>query len=119
MRKRQMRKREMRAAQAVILGACLQFTVSFGSRYAVNVCIVQRNKPIDMHTETAAPDLALTLVEIIELKWLLAGEGVRVHVERLQNDPAYAERALRQALDSSHPLLRATATRLKARLGLT
>ena len=34
------------------------------------------------------------LVEIIELKWLLAGEGIHIHVERLQNDPAYACRAL-------------------------
>jgi hypothetical protein len=112
----------MRAAQGAILGECLQFAVSLDSSSAVNVCTVQPNKPIDMSTETVAPglapDAALTLVEIIELKWLLAGEGVRLHVERLQNDPAYAERALQQALDSSHPLLRATATRLKARLGL-
>lgn len=59
---------------------------------------------------------ALTLVEIIELKWLLAGEGVRIHVERLQSDPGYAAQALQQAADSAHPTLRAIAGRLRERL---
>ena len=29
------------------------------------------------------------LIEIVELKWLLRGHGVHVHVERLQSDPEY------------------------------
>jgi hypothetical protein len=62
--------------------------------------------------------LALTLLEIIELKWLLAGQGVRVHVERLQQDPQYAAATLKAAADSPQPILRATAKRLSARLGL-
>ena len=37
------------------------------------------------------------LVEIIELKWLLAGEGFHVHVERLQTDRDYARQALHRA----------------------
>ena len=56
------------------------------------------------------------LVEIIELKWLLAGEGIHIHVERLQNDPAYACRALDTAAASANPALRATALRLRIRL---
>jgi len=64
------------------------------------------------------PLSALTLVEIIELKWLLAAEGIRVHVERLQEDAAYARRALDQAAASRNAGLRATAQRLRLRLGL-
>lgn len=59
---------------------------------------------------------ALPLVEIIELKWLLAGEGIHIHVERLQRDAAYALRALDQAAASASPTLRATALRLRGRL---
>jgi hypothetical protein len=83
---------------------------------------VQPNKPTDMQTDALAPDLlqeqVLNLVEIIELKWLLAGEGIRLHVERLQNDRDYAERALQQAMACNHPVVVATAVRLKRRLGL-
>ena len=66
----------------------------------------------------AAPSDACTLqlVESIELKWLLAGEGVRIHVERLQKDPAYALRVLDEAAASASPALRAAALRLRARL---
>lgn len=56
------------------------------------------------------------LVDIIELKWLLAGEGIHIHVERLQTDPAYALRALNEAAGSASPTLRATALRLRNRL---
>lgn len=56
------------------------------------------------------------LVEIIELKWLLAGEGIHIHVERLQADSAYASRALNEAAASASPTLRATALRLRNRL---
>lgn len=59
---------------------------------------------------------ALPLVEIIELKWLLAGEGIHIHVERLQKDGAYALRALDQAAASASPTLRAAALRLRGRL---
>jgi hypothetical protein len=65
-----------------------------------------------------SPALALGLVEIIELKWLMVAEGVRVHVERLQTDAAYADHMLRLAAASQHATLRATALRLRKRLGL-
>lgn len=61
---------------------------------------------------------ALLLVEIIELKWLLAGHGIRLHVERLQTDPEYARRLLAQALVTPNAALRAAAERLRCDLGL-
>jgi hypothetical protein len=56
------------------------------------------------------------LVEIIDLKWLLAGIGVHLHVERMLADPAYARRALDHAAASDSPALRTVAARLRSRL---
>lgn len=61
---------------------------------------------------------ALLLVEIIELKWLLAGHGIRLHVEHLQSDREYARRVLAQAMSTPNPALRAAAERLRLGLGL-
>jgi hypothetical protein len=58
------------------------------------------------------------LVAIIELKWLLAGEGVYLHVERLMSDPDYARRALERAQISDNSTLRAAAERVRCNLGL-
>lgn len=58
------------------------------------------------------------LVEIIELKWLLAGHGIRLHVERLQSDREYARRVLGQALTTPNAALRTAAERLRLSLGL-
>lgn len=58
------------------------------------------------------------LVEIIELKWLLAGHGVRLHVERLQNDTEYARRTLDDAAATPNPALRQAAARLRGCMGL-
>ena len=55
----------------------------------------------------------MTLVEIVDLKWLLAGEGLYLHVEKLQNDPEYARRVLDAAQKSSNEALRAAAARLR------
>jgi hypothetical protein len=69
------------------------------------------------HPASAATDVpALPLVEIILLKWLLAGEGIRLHVEQLQSDPGYALRALDEAAACASPALRAAALRLRNRL---
>jgi hypothetical protein len=54
----------------------------------------------------------LPLVQVIELKWLLAGEGIHVHVGRLQHDAVYARLALEQAAASANPTVRAMARRL-------
>lgn len=58
------------------------------------------------------------LVEIIELKWLLAGHGIHVHVERLQTDPEYARHMLDSADATPSSVLRSAATRLRGCLGL-
>ena len=59
----------------------------------------------------------LDLVDIIDLKWLMAREGHHVHVERLQADPEYARECLGKAAGSTHDAVRAAALRLWARCG--
>ena len=58
------------------------------------------------------------LVEIVDLKWLLAGEGLHLHVERLQQDSEYARRMLDAAAASRNAALRAVAERVRRQLGL-
>ena len=69
-----------------------------------------------MNACVPAEAFAAPLVDVIELKWLLAGEGVRLHVERMLSDDAYAARALARALESTSPVLRAAAERMRCRL---
>ena len=52
------------------------------------------------------------LIEIIDFKWLMAGDGHRVHDERLQLDREYAGLCLAQGAVSHIPALRACAQRL-------
>ena len=59
---------------------------------------------------------ALNLVEIIDFKWLMAGDGCRVHVERLQSDRDYACACLTRGAASPIPALRDCAARLAALL---
>lgn len=54
----------------------------------------------------------LQLVDIIDLKWLMARDGVHVHVERLQRDPVYAGEILALAKGSANEALRAAGQRL-------
>jgi hypothetical protein len=61
---------------------------------------------------------SLRLVDIIDLKWLLAGQGIHLHVERLQTDAAYARQLLGNASVSPNEALRAAAARLRGDLGL-
>jgi hypothetical protein len=67
------------------------------------------------HHTTSAADSSL-LLDIVELKWLYAAHGVRVHVERLQRDPEYARQLLDAATDTSNAALRQVAARLRIRL---
>jgi predicted DNA-binding protein (UPF0251 family) len=59
---------------------------------------------------------ALRLVDIVELKWMLAGEGLHVHVEKLQSDPGYARECLLAAERSGNQIVRQVATKLRARM---
>lgn len=56
------------------------------------------------------------MVDIVELKWMLAGEGLHVHVEKLQSDPSYARECLRAAERSDNATVRQVASKLRARL---
>ncbi len=67
-----------------------------------------------LQTETDS----LCLVEIIELKWLLRGHGVNVHVEQLQTDPEYARALLDRAATIPNRALHEAAERVRACLGL-
>jgi hypothetical protein len=58
------------------------------------------------------------LVEIIELKWLLTGHGVHLHVERLLEDCEYARRTLARADAMPSAALRESSARLRNCLGL-
>jgi hypothetical protein len=63
-------------------------------------------------TETTAP----ALVDIVDLKWLLAGQGWHLQVERLHHDADYARSTLDFAAASHVPALRDTAARVRRRL---
>ena len=71
----------------------------------------------NMNTGTLSDTDALELVDIVHLKWMLAGEGLHVHVERLQKDPAYASDCLNAADRSTNATVRKAASSLRARLG--
>ena len=57
------------------------------------------------------------LVDIIDFKWLMSSIGLRVHVERLQSDRAYAVDLLARAAASESEAVRGAAARLRARRG--
>lgn len=67
---------------------------------------------------TTVHDTSSCLVEIIELKWLLRGHGIDVHVERLQGDAEYARRMLDHAAATPNEALREAAARLRLCLEL-
>ena len=71
-----------------------------------------------MNVVSAPEHCPLSLVEIIDFKWLMAGDGHRVHVERLQADRVYAGRCLALGAASQTPALRDAAQRLAATLNL-
>ena len=71
-----------------------------------------------MYTAITSTKATSCLVEIIELKWLLTGHGVHVHVERLQTDPEYARHTLDRAEVLPSAALRQAAGRLRRCLGV-
>jgi len=56
----------------------------------------------------AAPEL----IEFVDFKWLMAGEGHRVDLDRLQCEPAYIRGCLALAGGSTSATLRRAAERL-------
>lgn len=53
---------------------------------------------------------------IVEFKWLAAGLGWAVHVERMQHDAQYAQHTLARAATSSSPALVRAATELQRQI---
>ena len=58
----------------------------------------------------------LNLVDVIDFKWLMAGDGHRVHVERMQIDRDYATACLVLGAASGIDVLRTSARRLSIAL---
>jgi hypothetical protein len=66
------------------------------------------------HSKTHARPVHAELVDLVDFKWLMAAEGRRVHIERLQADRVYATGCLTAALASSSDTLRRCARQLQA-----
>jgi hypothetical protein len=77
-----------------------------------------RIMPLATRTTPQDKPASPCLVEIIELKWLLRGHGIDVHVERLQTEPEYARRVLELAAATPNAALRMAALRLRDVLAL-
>ena len=71
-----------------------------------------------MNAVSAPEQGQLSLVDIIDFKWLMAGAGLDVHVERMQAELAYARDCLCRGACSDLRLLRDTAARLATTLGV-
>ena len=69
-----------------------------------------------MNASTVSKPCMLQLVDIVELKWMLAGEGLHIHVEKLQSDPGYANECLLAAERSANATVRQVAGKLRARI---
>lgn len=70
------------------------------------------NPPLASTLDTPGAEW-LPLVAVIEFKWLAAGLGQHLHVERMQHDPCYARQVLDAAETASQPALRRAAQRLR------
>lgn len=71
------------------------------------------------NTQACVEHGPVELVEIIDFKWLMARDGHHIHVQRLQDDPAYAAACFATAAASPIALVRQTAKRLARRLSGT
>jgi hypothetical protein len=105
----------MQGVRYKYVDAPLQKAVSRAEASAVKVCTALRPPPLKATATTQFRDQFKEpcLVEIIELKWLLAGHGIRVHVEQIQTDREYARRTLDCADAAPNPALRDAAARLR------
>jgi len=74
---------------------------------------------VTLNAVTPPEPCAASLVDIIDFKWLMAGDGHRVHVEHLQADRDYACACLVLASGSRVKALRDTAARLARTLGVS
>jgi hypothetical protein len=64
-----------------------------------------------------APDERLVLLEEIDFKWLMAGQGWWVDTARLHNDPSYADHWLAMVDATKSVALQDCVNLLRARVG--
>ena len=64
---------------------------------------------MNSHESTVLP----SLLDWVDFKWLMASQGRRVDVDRLQCDSGYAEQCVAQALTLPSELLRRLALKLQ------
>jgi hypothetical protein len=69
-------------------------------------------------TQVVAPTVEQTpeLIDFVDFKWLMAAQGHRVHLERLQSDGDYAQGCIELASASGSDWLRRAASRLLGRM---
>jgi hypothetical protein len=65
-----------------------------------------------MTVHDPVPASELNLLAVIDFKWLMAGDGHRIHVERLQADREYASACLALGAASGIVALRDSTRRL-------
>jgi len=68
---------------------------------------------------TEASDPAPELLAFVDFKWLMAGEGHRIDLDRLQIEPDYAHACLALAAGSTSVTLRQAAQRLVSIAGVS
>lgn len=71
-----------------------------------------------MNAATSTDTHEISLVDIVDFKWLMAGDGHKVHIQRLQAEPEYARQCLLHGAFSRVPALRDAARRLAATMGI-
>lgn len=75
-------------------------------------------KSIDPATD-AVTDARLVLLEEVDFKWLMAGQGWWIDTCRLHTDTGYANHLLHLVEQTPSAALRTCAAHLQARLGLS
>jgi hypothetical protein len=103
------------SATAVFRGALT--LVSPNGRWSVKDRVKADDKTV-MDAASPGQGPGAALVAIIDFKWLLASEGLHVHVERLQRDRLYALECLAHAAASPCDAVRAAGLRLRKALDL-
>jgi hypothetical protein len=58
---------------------------------------------------------AAQLLDWVDFKWLMAGDGCAVDLDRLCSDTSYASNCVDRALASAQPMLRRLAQRIRRR----
>ena len=66
----------------------------------------------------AMPDDGLVMLEEVDFKWLMAGQGWWIDTDRLHSDPSYATHLLDQVETTPSVALKDCAALLRAQVGI-